>query len=104
MRRRARLASGLVAAGERSRDLIEGHGEHVMQHECDPLGGSQRFEYHEKRETDRVGQYRLVLGIGHFVSARDLVRGDRAQGFIAPRFAGAQHVKAPRHDRRQPST
>ena len=28
----------------------------VVQHERDPLGGSQGLENHEQRETDRVGQ------------------------------------------------
>jgi len=37
-------------------DLVEGHGEHVVQDEGEPLGGSQRFEHHEQRGTDRVGQ------------------------------------------------
>jgi len=37
-------------------DLVERHGEHVVQHDREPLDGSQRFEYHEQRETDRVGQ------------------------------------------------
>src|SRR5829696_470094 len=35
-------------------DLLKGHSEHVVQHERKPLGGSERFEYHEQRETDRV--------------------------------------------------
>ena len=43
-------------------DLIEGHGEHIVQHEREPLGGSQRFEHHEQRETDRVGQQGFMLG------------------------------------------
>jgi len=42
-------------------DLVEGHGEHVVQHEREPLGGCQGVEDHE-RETDRVGQQRLLLG------------------------------------------
>jgi hypothetical protein len=28
-------------------DLVEGHGEHVVQHEREPLGRGQRVEYHE---------------------------------------------------------
>jgi hypothetical protein len=34
-----------------------------MQHERDPLGGSQRFEDHEQRETDRVGRQRFTLRV-----------------------------------------
>jgi len=37
-------------------DLVEGDGEHIVQHERDPLGGSQRLEHHEQGETDRGGQ------------------------------------------------
>ncbi len=34
-----------------------------MQHEREPLGGGERFEHHEQRETDQVGKQRLVLGV-----------------------------------------
>jgi hypothetical protein len=33
-------------------DLVEGDGEHVVQHEREPLGGSQHFEYHQQRGAD----------------------------------------------------
>ena len=49
-------------------DLVEGHGEHVMQHKGEPLGGSQGLEHHQQRETDRVGQERFVLGVAPFLS------------------------------------
>jgi len=51
---------GSVPRWERSR---RGHGEHVVQHEREPLGGSQRSEYREQRETDRVAQRGLMLGV-----------------------------------------
>src|SRR5215204_5504680 len=38
------------------RDLLKGHSEHVVQHKRKPLGGSERFEYHEQRETYLVSQ------------------------------------------------
>jgi hypothetical protein len=50
-RRRARLASFLAAVWGAHHDgsnLVKGHGEHVVQHEGERLGGSQRFEYHER--------------------------------------------------------
>ena len=120
---RARSASGAVgrslhpaacAAGELpcrgrgaphdGRDLVEGHGEHVVQHEREPLGGSQRFEHHEQRETDRVGQQRFVLGVDPVLAAHDRLGHVRVQRLLAPRLARAQHVQAhPRDDRRQPS-
>ena len=54
-----RLASCLAAgrgAAHDGCDLFGGHGEHVVQHEREPFGGSQPFEYHEYHETDRVGR------------------------------------------------
>jgi hypothetical protein len=51
-------------ASNEGRELVEWHGEHVVQDEREPLGGSQRIEDHEQRQTDRVGQQRFVLGIG----------------------------------------
>jgi len=39
--------------------LVEGHGEHVVQHEREPLGGGQRVEDDEQRQPDRVGQQRF---------------------------------------------
>ncbi|EID81646.1 hypothetical protein W59_02174 [Rhodococcus opacus RKJ300 = JCM 13270] len=52
------------ASGDRG-DLVEGQGEHVVQHECEPLGGCQRVENDQQRESDRVAEHRLLLGIGH---------------------------------------
>ena len=58
------LAGRRRGAVEDPRDLVEGHGEHVVQHEREPLGRAQRLEHDEQREADRVGQQRLVLGVG----------------------------------------
>src|SRR5215211_3751066 len=33
-------------------DLLKGYGKHVVQHEREPLGGSQRLKHHEQGETD----------------------------------------------------
>ena len=44
-------------------DLLERHGEHVVQHERQPLGRGQRVQHHQQRQPDRVGQQRLVLGV-----------------------------------------
>jgi hypothetical protein len=35
-------------------DLLERHGEQVVQHERDPLGRRQRLEHHEQCQADRV--------------------------------------------------
>jgi hypothetical protein len=75
-----------------------------MQHERDPLGGSELFEHHEQCETDRFGQQRFVLCVDPVLAAHDRLGRMRAQGLLAPRLARAQHVQAhPRNDRRQPS-
>jgi hypothetical protein len=50
-------------AVENGRDLVEGHGEQVVQHEGDPLGRAQRVEDHEHRAADRVDEHRLMLGV-----------------------------------------
>ena len=106
-RRRARLASCLAAARgapQDGGDLIKRHGEQVVQHERQPLGGGQGFEHHQQRETDRVSQQGFVLGVGPVLATRNRVGHVRAQWFLAPRLARAEHVQAdPPHDRRKPS-
>jgi hypothetical protein len=58
-----------------------------VQRERDPLGGSQRFDYHEQRGTDRVGEERFVLGIGRVLGADDVLGRVRIQRFLSPRLA-----------------
>jgi hypothetical protein len=35
-----------------------------VQDEREPLGRAERLEYHQQRQADRIGQKRLVLGVG----------------------------------------
>ena len=85
-------------------DLVEGDIEHVVEHERQPLGRSQRVEYHLKRQTDGVGKKRLVLGAGPVLGTDDRVRHMR-EGVLATRRARAKDVQAnPRDDRRQPAS
>ena len=109
-RRRRSLHAAAGAAGELPRrggraaddrrDLLEGDGEHIVQHEGEPLGRRQRFQHHQQRRTD---------GVRHLASSRSCVVGDglrhvRAHRFLAPRFARAQHVETDARDHRgQPS-
>ena len=65
-------------------DLLEGHGEHVVQHERDPLAGGQRVQDHEQRGTDRIGQHCFVLGIGPLPATHERLGPVRAQGLLAP--------------------
>ncbi|HEV8044620.1 MAG TPA: hypothetical protein VGP38_05525, partial [Rubrobacter sp.] len=60
-----------------------------MQHEREPLGGGQRFEHHQQRQTGRVGQQRLLLGVDPVLAADDRLGHARAQGL-------AQGLLAPR--------
>jgi len=84
-------------------DLVEGHGEHVVQHERQPLGGTERVEDHEQGRADGIGQQRFVLGVAPGRGALDAVRQIPAGRFFAPGGAGPQHVERhPRDDRRQP--
>ena len=97
------LAGGGYAPLHDRRDLLERHSEHVVQHEREPLGGCQRLEHHQKRQSDRIGEQRLMLGI-----ARSLVDDDRlgepAVGqLLAAGLTRAQHVQAdPADDGGQP--
>ena len=99
------LARGGRGAVDQRADLVEGHGEHVVQDEGEPLGGRERLEHDQQGEPDRVGEQRLVLGVDG-VGAVDQRVGDAhlLQRRLAPRRARAQHVQRhARDDRRQPA-
>ena len=86
------------AADDRA-DLVERHGEQVVQDERQPLGGRERVQHDQQRGPDRVGQHRLALrpGLG-----RDALVG--RERLLPARGPRAQHVQAhPRDDRREPS-
>jgi hypothetical protein len=83
------------------RDLVEGDGEQVVQHEREPLGGRQRVEHYEQRGAHRVGQHRLAFGV-HPV---DRVGHVLVQQLLTPRPARLQHVETDAgDDRGQPAT
>ena len=42
------LLGGGLGAGQSGRDVRERHTENVVQHEREPLGGTQRVEHHEQ--------------------------------------------------------
>lgn len=49
-------------------DLVERHGEHVVQHERDAFRRSQHVEDDQQRGSDRVGQHSLlfrITAVGH---------------------------------------
>ena len=106
-RRRAaarQLPRRLRGALEDRRDVVEGHGEHVVQHEGQPLGGAQRVEHDEHREPDRVGEQRLLLGVGR-VRAAAAGSGASASSGSSRRDVRVRSMSR-RHagdDRRQPA-
>src|SRR5437764_783778 len=68
-------------------DLFEGQAKHVMQHERDPFGRSQRLQDHEQRGTDRVGHDNLLLGVGPVQVTCDRLRLVGAKWLLAPSLA-----------------
>jgi hypothetical protein len=76
-----------------------------VQDEREPLRRGQRLEHYEQRQPHRVGQERLVLGVGAVERIDDRV-GDTyvIQRVLASCLARAQHVERhARHHGRQPS-
>ena len=97
------LARRLRGALDDRRDLVEGHGEDVVQHEREPLRRRQRVQHREQRQADRIGQQRLVLGIDPVHPVDDRIREPSGERLLPPRFAGAEHVQRdPSDDGRQP--
>ena len=64
-----------------------------MEHEREPLGGAQRLEHHQQRETDGVGQQCLVLGVGAVRAVDDRLGDVHVQRLLAPRPARTQHAQ-----------
>jgi hypothetical protein len=62
-------------------DLVERHGEHVVQHEREPFGGCERAEHDEQGGTDGVDHHGPVCRVGGVGGGR---RGPGVQGFLAP--------------------
>jgi hypothetical protein len=81
------LASGLRRAVDDRGDLVEGHAEHVVQHEREPLRRGQGLEHHEQCEPHRVRQERLVLGVRAVGAVHDRLRHAHAERLLAPRAA-----------------
>ena len=106
-RRRARLASCRAASGERSTiGAISSKGTANMSCSTNASrsAGVERLQHDEQREPDRVGQQRLVLGVGAVGAVDDRLGHVDAQRLLAPRVARAQHVQADaRDDGRQPA-
>ena len=68
------LAGRLRRTVDDGSDLVERHGEQVVQHERQPFGRCQGLEHDEQREADGVGQQGLVLGVAEVGAIHDRVR------------------------------
>ena len=55
------LARGFGRPSDDPGDVIEGHIEHVVQHECNALGRRQRIEQNQEGQADRVGEHGFFL-------------------------------------------
>ncbi len=67
------LAGRGLGAAEDGRDLLEGHGEQVVEDEGQPLGRGQGLQHDQQRRPDRVGEQRLPLGVAAALAACQLV-------------------------------
>ena len=57
------FAGGLRRPLDDRRDLVERDREHVVQDERQSFGRCQGVQNHEQRQSHRIGQHRLMLGI-----------------------------------------
>jgi hypothetical protein len=88
---------------DHGRDIPERHLERVVQDERQPLVRRQRVEHDQQGQADRVGQQRLLLGLGFPLLADDRVGQVHGEWLLAPVVAGTQHVQADAgHDHCQP--
>nr|WP_245737701.1 hypothetical protein [Jiangella alba] len=84
-------------------DVVERHGEGVVQDEREPLRRLQGVEDHQHRQPDGVGEQRLLLRVDPVYRADHRVREPDVQRLLPPRGARPQQVEAdPPDDRRQP--
>jgi hypothetical protein len=75
-----------------------------VEHERQPLSRGQRVEHDQQRQTDPLGQQRLLLWVQVPLGGDDRVWQVRFEGVLAAVSAGAQHVQAlPGHHGGQPA-
>jgi len=80
-----RAGGRLRRAVDHRRDLLEGHGEHVVQHEREPFGWAERVEHDLQRDPDRGCEQRLVFGIGPGRGVVDDRSGRKRSNGCSPR-------------------
>jgi hypothetical protein len=85
-------------------DLDERELEHVVQDERESLGRAEGVEHHEQRQSDRVGEQRLVLRAYGPVRHEEGVGPVEAVRRLPRRASAPQRVQAQAgHDRGQPA-
>jgi hypothetical protein len=74
-----------------------------VQHERESLRRGQRVQHREQRQSDRIRQQRLVLGIDPVRPVDERIGKPACERLLAPRLAGAEHVQRdPGDNGRQP--
>ena len=86
-------------AADHRGDVVEGHVEHVMHHEGQPLGRRQGVEHDLEGQSHGVGQHRLLLGcrqpraLGRRVGAWSGRRGSSSRARVASSQTYRQHER-----------
>jgi hypothetical protein len=81
-------------------DLLERQVEHIVQHEGEALGGTQRFKHHEQREPNRIAEQRILFGVGLALAADHGVGHAKAGRLLGTGLSGLECVQAhARNDR-----
>src|SRR5215472_11242294 len=75
-------------------DVIERHGEHVMEYEREPFGGLQRIKHHHECEADRVGEQCLLLRVILVCRHVDQLWCVLVEWLLAACGSRAKHVQA----------
>ena len=106
-RRRARLASCRAASGRPSDDrgdVVEGHVEHVVQHECDAICRRQCVEQNQQSHADRIGENGFFFGALGGSDCGDIAAWIVRGQLLAPALAPFQRIEADaRNDGREPA-
>ena len=76
-----------------------------MQHERQALNRRKRFEHHKERESDGIGEERLLFGVGLILATDNWVWHTPSESLLGTDVPGLKRVQAhPGHDGREPAT
>jgi len=88
------FACGNLASSDNRPDFVERQIKHVVQHIGHTLCRSQRFEYDQQSQSNRVRDHRFSLGIDAGLESGDLTRQFFVKRVLCTGLARSQHVKA----------